>query len=69
MANFSIASVEKKDVQEISANKKPVHIIQLIFDVILILFNRRICVSIKPFELSFSGRKVSHRFFEPSSSH
>jgi dynein heavy chain len=66
MANEAIASVEKKDVQEISANKKPVHIIQLIFDVILILFNRRICVSIKPFELSFSSGKVLIDFFEPS---
>ena len=63
MANKAINSIEKKDIQEISANKKPVDIIKLIFDVLLILFQRTLDVC-KPFELSFSSGKVLvHRIF------
>jgi len=65
MANEAIASIQKKDVQEISANKKPVHIIQIIFDVILILFNMRLDPC-KAGELSFSSGKVIVPFFETS---
>ena len=65
MANEAIASVEKKDVQEISANKKPVDIIKLIFDVILILFQKQLH-GVKPFQLSFSSGKIVIDFFESS---
>jgi len=65
MANEAINSIQKKDIQEISANKKPVDIIKLIFDVLLILFQKTI-ESCKPFQLSFSSGKILIDFFESS---
>lgn len=65
MANDAINSIQKKDVQEISANKKPVDIIKLIFDVLLLLFQWPV-LACNPYELSFSSGKIIIPFFESS---
>ena len=64
-ANEAIASVQKKDIQDISANKNPVAIICLIFDVVLILFQFPVLPAV-PEQLNFSSGKIVIDFFAPS---
>ena len=63
MANSAIDSIKPGDINDMKANKKPVDILKLIFDGLLILFGLQV-ERVKPMTLNI--KKLDVDFLEPS---